>query len=61
MEYSTTALETLKLEHAHLNAVIKEEEGHVWKNLIRIEQLKREKLKKKDAILRRRIQCVKPI
>lgn len=60
MEYSTTALETLKLEHTHLDAVIKEE-GYVWKNLIRIEQLKKEKLKKKDAILRRRIQCVKPI
>lgn len=61
MECNATTLKTLKLEHAQITVAIKEEERHVWNNLIRIEQLKREKLKKKDAILRRRIQCVKPI
>lgn len=63
MEYSITTLETLKFNSKHIDAAIKEEdEGYVWKNLIRIEKLKHQKLREKDTILRRRIQCSsKPI
>ena len=61
MEYNMITIETLKSEHANLDAVIKEEESHVWKNLIRIEQLKREKLKKKDALLRCNVHNSRPI
>ena len=52
MEYLTATLETLKDQHAHLDSEIKNEETHIWKNLMRIEELKKEKLRKKDAILR---------
>ena len=56
MEYINTTLESLKIQHASLDSEIKEEEIHVWKNLIRIEQLKKEKLRKKDELLRRTLQ-----
>lgn len=57
MEYNLTSLESLKFEHSHLDLAIKEEERHIWKNLIRIEELKKQKLKTKDEILRRSLQC----
>ncbi|MDR1026573.1 MAG: DUF465 domain-containing protein [Lactobacillus sp.] len=44
--------ELLKREHAHLDAVIKEEESHLWKNIQKIEELKKAKLRKKDQLLR---------
>ncbi len=56
MEYVNTTLESLKIQHAQLDSAIKEEEGHIWKNMIRIEQLKKEKLRKKDEMLRRILQ-----
>lgn len=56
MDTENITIENLRIQHAHLDAVIKEEESHVWKNLIKIEQLKREKLKKKDQLLRRNLQ-----
>ena len=56
MEYINTTLESLKIQHASFDSEIKEEERHVWKNLIRIEQLKKEKLRKKDELLRRTLQ-----
>lgn len=56
MEYINSTLESLKIQHAHLDMAIKEEESHVWKNLIRIEQLKKEKLRKKDELLRKALQ-----
>lgn len=56
MEYIDTTIESLKIQHARLDSEIKEEESHVWKNLIRIEQLKKEKLRKKDELLRRNLQ-----
>ncbi len=56
MEYINATLESLKIQHAQLDSAIKEEEGHVWKNMIRIEQLKKEKLRKKDELLRRILQ-----
>lgn len=61
MEYNVTSFEVLKMDVQLLDAALKEEKEHIWKNLIRIEQLKRDKLKKKDAALRRCIQCSKPI
>lgn len=59
MEYMETdvTLETLKVQHAKLDATIREEETHIWKNMIRIEQLKKEKLRKKDEMLRRGLQA----
>lgn len=56
MEYINTTLESLLIQHAHLDSEIKEEEAHVWKNLIRIEELKKEKLRKKDEMLRKNLQ-----
>lgn len=44
---TNTTVENLRAEHARLDAIIREEESHIWKNLIRIEELKREKLRKK--------------
>ncbi|MDR1694753.1 MAG: YdcH family protein [Lactobacillaceae bacterium] len=51
-------LESLRVKHALLDAAIKEEENHIWKNLSKIEELKREKLKRKDEILRMTLQQV---
>ncbi len=56
MEHADTTTENLRIRHAALDALIREEECHVWKNLIRIEQLKKEKLRQKDEILRRILQ-----
>lgn len=56
MDYLETTLESLKIQHARLDSEIKEEESHVWKNIMRIEQLKKEKLRKKDELLRRNLQ-----
>ena len=53
---TNTTVENLRAEHAPLDAIIREEESHIWKNLIRIEELKREKLRKKDEILRHSLQ-----
>lgn len=57
MQYIDTTLESLKIQHARLDSEIKEEEQHVWKNMIRIEQLKKEKLRKKDELLRKTLQA----
>lgn len=58
MEYTEVdvTVENLKVQHAQLDAAIREEESHIWKNMIRIEQLKKEKLRKKDELLRRHLQ-----
>lgn len=58
MENNAT-IESLRIEHAHLDSMIREEESHIWKNLIKIEQLKREKLHKKDQLLRQTLQTGK--
>lgn len=58
MEYNLTSFEILKMD-VRLDTAIKDEEAHVWKNLIRIEQLKRQKTKEKNSLLRDRIQCKK--
>lgn len=50
------SMENLKIQHAYLEAAIHEEEQHVWKNLIRIEELKKQKLLKKDTLLRMALQ-----
>ncbi|MBS4773234.1 MAG: YdcH family protein [Proteobacteria bacterium] len=50
-------IESLKVQHAQLEAALREEESHIWKNMIRIEQLKKEKLRKKDEMLRRSLQA----
>ncbi len=56
MAHTETTIETLRIEHAKLDSEIKEEESYVWKNLIQIEKLKKEKLRKKDELLRRTLQ-----
>ena len=53
MDAENILVENLRIQHAHLDAVIKEEESHIWKNCIRIEELKKQKLRKKDEMLRR--------
>ena len=57
MEHVNSTLENLKIQHAEIDSMIKEEESHIWKNMIRIEQLKKEKLRKKDEMLRRTLQA----
>ena len=57
MEYIETTMESLKIQHAKLDSAIWEEESHVWKNRIRIEQRKKEKLRKKDEMRRRTLQA----
>ena len=47
--------QVLKREHAFLDATIKAEETHTWKNIMKIEQLKKEKLRKKDQMLRMKL------
>lgn len=49
-------MENLKVQHAYLEVAIHEEEQHVWKNLIKIEELKKQKLQKKDTLLRMALQ-----
>ena len=51
-----TSLENLKVQHAYLDAAIRKEEQYVWKNLIKIEELKKQKLRQKDALLRLSLQ-----
>lgn len=60
MEYNLTSFELLEMD-VRLERVVKEEKALVWKNLIRIEQLKRQKTKEKNTLLRNRIQCTKTI
>ena len=45
-------LECLKAKHALLDRLAREEERHPWKNYVRIEELKKAKLKEKDKLLR---------
>ncbi|MGN0914535.1 MAG: hypothetical protein ACI4OW_06550 [Alphaproteobacteria bacterium] len=52
MEKADITFETLRIQHAQLDPLTREEENHVWKKLIRIEELKRENLRKKDTLLR---------
>lgn len=52
MVLTQTSLENLKVQHAYLDAAIRHEEKLIWKNLIKIEELKKLKLKQKDALLR---------
>lgn len=49
MEVENISLENLRIQHAHLDAVIKEEESHIWKNCIKIEELKKQKAQKKKT------------
>ena len=56
MEHVATTAENLKIRHEMLDALIREEECHVWKNLIRIEQIKKEKRRQKEEILRKIVQ-----
>jgi len=57
MEYIYNTIESLKLKNIRLDSVVKKEESYIWKNMIRIEQLKKEKLRKKDALLRKNLQA----
>lgn len=47
MEVENISLENLRIQHAHLDAVIKEEESHIWKNCIKIEELKNKSSEKR--------------
>ncbi len=58
MKYLDNSLESLKLQDSCLDLAIKENESHVWKNLIRIEQIKKENLRRKDALMRSNMQKV---
>lgn len=56
MVLTKNSLENLKVQHAYLDASIRHEETLIWKNLVKIEELKKQKLKQKDALLRQMIQ-----
>lgn len=55
MEVENISLENLRIQHAHLDAVIKEEESHIWKTALRLKNSKT-KAQKKDEMLRRIMQ-----
>ena len=57
MEYFENSLESLKIQNSYLDLNTKED-CHVWKNLIRIEQLKKENLHRKDAQMRQNMQKI---
>ncbi len=46
----------LHFEHPKLDMLICKEGTHIWNNLIRIEQIKREKLREKHELLRKKLQ-----
>ena len=52
MQQVSLSEKTLKIQHAQLEDAIRIEEEQVWKDVQKIEQLKKEKLKKKDELLR---------
>lgn len=60
MEYNLTSFEVLNMDVQLLNNQKKENLTHIWKNLIRIEQLKNNNTKKKNAVLLRCIQYSRP-
>lgn len=55
MEKANTTKD-LRFEYVRLDMLTCKEEPHIWKNLIRIEQLKREKLREKNELLRKKLQ-----
>ena len=55
MEKANTTKD-LRFEYVRLDMFTCKEEPHIWKNLIRIEQLKREKLREKNELLRKKLQ-----
>ena len=55
MEKADTA-QNMRFEYVRLDMLTCKEEPHIWKNLIRIEQLKREKLREKNELLRKKLQ-----
>lgn len=50
------ATQDLRFDHIRLDMLTCKEGPHIWKNLIRIEQLKREKLREKHELLRQKLQ-----
>ena len=45
-------VDTLKQEHDKIELALQKEQSYVWKNITKIEKLKKAKLRKKDDILR---------
>ena len=56
MEYIYKTIESVKLKPIKLNPEFKED-SYIWKNMIKIERIKKEKLRKKDEMLRRILQA----
>lgn len=56
MEYIYKTIEKTKIKPLRLDSKFVKEEGYIWKNMIKIEQLKKETLRKKDELLRRTLQ-----
>ena len=50
------ATQDLRFDHIRLDMLTCKEGPHIWKNLIRIEQIKREKLREKHELLRKKLQ-----
>lgn len=59
MEYNLMNYEALKMDIRLPSGQRAERSNAVWKNLVRIEQLKRQKINEKNSLLRSRIQCKK--
>ena len=54
MKYSDRYIENIKLnEQIKLETCFAEEQKYIWKNMVRIEKLKKENLSQKDRLLRR--------
>ncbi len=59
MEYNLMNYEALKMDIRLPSGQRAERTNAVWKHLVRIEQLKRQKTIEKNSLLRSRIQCKK--
>lgn len=54
MEYTKATMESLKIQPPKLNTL--SNQNHIWKNMIKIEQLKKQHLQQKELLLRKTLQ-----
>lgn len=60
MDYSDKRMYGISKEYIRPECVVREENIQVWKDIIRIEELRKQKLKEqKDAVLRANLQFLK--
>ena len=53
---SKLSLDKVMLEHRHIDNLVKHNQEHIWKNILKIEALKKEDALRKSQILCKNIQ-----